>query len=153
MFQNMVIFKVRICYHLAQPSSWRSTHCRLSATAYSIYSQLPSTPGGRSSIRNHWTCHTVVTETHLSLLLLSLFLSNCAFVVQQALIKIFNYTARRVNFVERILFFSGILRLSRIVPVQNVTIPADRFLFYWRDTENTYKCLRTRVLRDLAGEK
>jgi len=26
----------------AQPPSWRTTHCRLSATAYSIYSQLPS---------------------------------------------------------------------------------------------------------------
>ena len=29
-------------YHLAQPPSWRTTPCRLSATAYSIYSQLPS---------------------------------------------------------------------------------------------------------------
>ena len=28
--------------HLAQPPSWRTTPCRLSATAYSIYSQLPS---------------------------------------------------------------------------------------------------------------
>jgi hypothetical protein len=35
--------------------------CRLSTTAYSIYSQLPSTAGGRSSIRNPWTRHAVMT--------------------------------------------------------------------------------------------
>jgi hypothetical protein len=29
------------------PPSWRITRCRLSVTAYSIYSQLPSIPGGR----------------------------------------------------------------------------------------------------------
>jgi hypothetical protein len=29
------------------PSSWTATPCRLSATAYSIYSQLPSISGGR----------------------------------------------------------------------------------------------------------
>jgi hypothetical protein len=29
----------------AQAPSWRTTHCRLSATAYSIYSQLPSIAG------------------------------------------------------------------------------------------------------------
>jgi hypothetical protein len=28
-------------------TSWRTTPCRLSATAYSSYSQLPSIPGGR----------------------------------------------------------------------------------------------------------
>ena len=33
---------VRSCLHLAQLPSWRATPCRLSATAYSIYSQLPS---------------------------------------------------------------------------------------------------------------
>jgi hypothetical protein len=32
---------------LAQTPSWRTTNCRLSATAYSIYSQLPSIYGGR----------------------------------------------------------------------------------------------------------
>jgi hypothetical protein len=32
--------------------SWRTTPCRLSATAYSIYSQLPSVAGGLPSIRN-----------------------------------------------------------------------------------------------------
>jgi hypothetical protein len=31
----------------AQPPSWRVTPCRLSATAYSTYSQLPSISGGR----------------------------------------------------------------------------------------------------------
>ena len=36
------VFIVRSCQHLAQPPSWRTTHCRLSATAYSIYSQLLS---------------------------------------------------------------------------------------------------------------
>ena len=35
-------FTVRSCQHLAQLQSWRTTPCRLSATAYSIYSQLPS---------------------------------------------------------------------------------------------------------------
>jgi hypothetical protein len=29
-----------------QPPSWRATPCQLSATAYSIYSQLPSISGG-----------------------------------------------------------------------------------------------------------
>jgi len=35
-------FTVRSCYHLAQPPSWKTTPCWLSATDYSIYSQLPS---------------------------------------------------------------------------------------------------------------
>ena len=35
-------FRVRSCQHLAQPTSWRTTPCRLSATVYPIYSQLPS---------------------------------------------------------------------------------------------------------------
>jgi len=34
-------------YPLVQPPSWTTTPCRLSATAYSIYSQLPSISGGR----------------------------------------------------------------------------------------------------------
>jgi hypothetical protein len=33
---------VKSCLCLAQPPSWRTTPCRLSATAYSVYSQLPS---------------------------------------------------------------------------------------------------------------
>ena len=38
----MIRFTVRSCKHLVQPPSWRTTPCRLPATAYSIYSQLPS---------------------------------------------------------------------------------------------------------------
>ena len=41
-FVTKPVFTVRICQHLAQHPSWRTTPCRLSATAYSIYSQLPS---------------------------------------------------------------------------------------------------------------
>jgi len=33
---------VRSCQHLAQSPRWRTTPSWLSATAYSIYSQLPS---------------------------------------------------------------------------------------------------------------
>jgi hypothetical protein len=40
--------------------------CRLSATAYSKYLQLPSISAGRSSIHNLSTRHAVVTGTHLS---------------------------------------------------------------------------------------
>jgi hypothetical protein len=47
--------------------SWRTTPCRLSATAYSKYSHLPSTSGGPSSTRNLRTRHAAVTRTHLSL--------------------------------------------------------------------------------------
>jgi len=36
------VFKVRIFQHLVQSRSWRTTPCRLSFTAYLIYSQLPS---------------------------------------------------------------------------------------------------------------
>jgi len=38
---------LRNCQPLVQPQSWMTTPCRLSATAYSIHSQLPSTCGGR----------------------------------------------------------------------------------------------------------
>jgi hypothetical protein len=41
-----------------------NTPCRLSATAYSIYSQLLSIFGVRSSIRKVRTRHAVVTGTH-----------------------------------------------------------------------------------------
>jgi len=37
---------VRGCYPHAQPSSWRTTPSQLSATACSVYSQLPSISGG-----------------------------------------------------------------------------------------------------------
>jgi len=42
MFRKKVSFYGEELHHLAQPPSWRTTPCRLSATAYSIYSQLLS---------------------------------------------------------------------------------------------------------------
>ena len=36
------VFTERSCQHIAQPPSWRTNPCRLSVTAYLIYSQLPS---------------------------------------------------------------------------------------------------------------
>jgi hypothetical protein len=44
-----------VFYPHVQPSSWRPTPCRLSATAYLLYSQLPS-------IRIPRTRHAVVTR-------------------------------------------------------------------------------------------
>jgi len=41
-FVTMSGFEARSWPHLAQPPSWRTNPCRLSATAYSIYSQRPS---------------------------------------------------------------------------------------------------------------
>jgi hypothetical protein len=59
---NRNIFTVRGCRPHAQPQSWRTTPCRLSATAYSIYSQLLSVPRGLPSIRNLRTHDAVVTR-------------------------------------------------------------------------------------------
>ena len=42
-FVTKQVFMVKSCQHLTQPPSWRSTPCWLSATAYSLYSQLHST--------------------------------------------------------------------------------------------------------------
>jgi hypothetical protein len=39
--RNKLFFTSRCCNSYAQPPSWRTTSCWLSATAYSIYSQLP----------------------------------------------------------------------------------------------------------------
>jgi len=65
-FVTNYFFTVRgWCPH-AQPSSWRTTPCRLSAIAYSIYSQLPSVSGGLPFICNLRTRHSVVTRTHLT---------------------------------------------------------------------------------------
>jgi hypothetical protein len=50
----------------ANPPSWRTTPFRLSLVAYSLYSQLPSTSGGRSFISNLRTCHAVVIGTCLT---------------------------------------------------------------------------------------
>ena len=64
MFLNMIIFKVRSCQHLSQLLSWRTTLCRLSASAYSIYSAATLHIGGRSSIRSLRSHYIVVTGTH-----------------------------------------------------------------------------------------
>ena len=39
--RSLQVSTARSCQHLAQPSSWKISPCRLSATAYAIYSQLP----------------------------------------------------------------------------------------------------------------
>ena len=41
-FVTKPIFTMRSSQHLPQPKSWRTTHFRLSATAYSVYLRLPS---------------------------------------------------------------------------------------------------------------
>ena len=52
LFIKWYFFTVRSCQHLVQPSSWRTIPCRLSATAYSVYSQLPSTLEAASPTAN-----------------------------------------------------------------------------------------------------
>jgi hypothetical protein len=47
------------------PPNWKTTPCCLSAVAYSIYSQLTSIAGGRSSIRNPRTRHAVGTVSNI----------------------------------------------------------------------------------------
>jgi hypothetical protein len=42
LFITCLFFMVKGCLPHAQPPSWRTAPCRLSAVAYSIYSQLPS---------------------------------------------------------------------------------------------------------------
>jgi hypothetical protein len=46
----------------AQPPSWRTTPCRSSAAAYSVYSQQSSIAGGHVYIWNPMTSHAVVTR-------------------------------------------------------------------------------------------
>ena len=41
-FVTRYFFTMRSCQHFVQLQSWRNTPCRLSATAYVTYSQLPS---------------------------------------------------------------------------------------------------------------
>ena len=60
-FVTRYVFMVRSCWHLAHPPSCRSTPCRLSVTAYSIYSHLPC-------ICNLWTCHAVFAVHSFSFL-------------------------------------------------------------------------------------
>ena len=40
-FVTKPVFTVMSCQHLAQPPSWNTTPCWLSANAYSVYSQAP----------------------------------------------------------------------------------------------------------------
>jgi hypothetical protein len=61
-FFTIKVFTVRVCQPHAQVPSWRTTPCRLSAIAYSMYSQLPSVPGGLPFIRNTRTRNTVMTR-------------------------------------------------------------------------------------------
>jgi len=61
-FVTIRVFKVRICQHLDYPLSV------VRGCLYHIFSAILHT-GGRSSIRNPKTRHTVVTGTHLSWLL------------------------------------------------------------------------------------
>jgi hypothetical protein len=50
---------------LAHPQSWSITPCRLSATAYSIYSQVPSISGGCLLHPQPEKAHDVMTGTHI----------------------------------------------------------------------------------------
>jgi hypothetical protein len=62
-FVTSLFFTVKGCKPHTQPPSWRTTPCRLSAAAYSIYSHLFSIAVGRFSIHNPRPRHAVVTET------------------------------------------------------------------------------------------
>jgi hypothetical protein len=53
---------VRGCQPHAEPPSWRTTPFRPYATAYSVYSQLPSIPRGLPSIHNLRMRHAVVIK-------------------------------------------------------------------------------------------
>jgi hypothetical protein len=65
MVHNMLNFYGEgVCLPHLQTPSWRTTPCRLSAAAYSVYSQLPSIAVSRTSIRNPRTRHAVVTRGH-----------------------------------------------------------------------------------------
>jgi hypothetical protein len=46
-FVTGLFFAVKSCNPHAQPPSWRTTPCQVTAAAYSIYSQVPSISGGR----------------------------------------------------------------------------------------------------------
>ena len=97
-FLKSEVFTARSCEHLAQPPSWRTTSCRLSTTAYSIYSQLSLHIGGRSSIRNLRTRHAVLTGTHLSWVKLSLRTENafrCRFIADRLLVPLIDSVAKQ----------------------------------------------------------
>jgi hypothetical protein len=65
MFRKRLIVYAELLSH-AQPCSWRTALYRLSSAAFSMYSQLLSTPAGRPSIRNLRTRHAVVSVTRLT---------------------------------------------------------------------------------------
>ena len=58
------VFTLSSFQHLAQPPSWRTTACLLSATVYSIYSQLSSISGSLSCVGNVRTPRALLTVTH-----------------------------------------------------------------------------------------
>jgi hypothetical protein len=74
---------VRGCKPHGQPPSWKATPYCLSTTAYSIYLQLTSISGGRSSIRNPRTRHAVGTGTPRNMVLNRHFIynSDCCVVI------------------------------------------------------------------------
>jgi len=59
---NQLSYKLRSSEPPSQRPSWRATACRLSETAYSIYSRLLSLSGCLPSICNLATRHAVVTR-------------------------------------------------------------------------------------------
>jgi hypothetical protein len=61
-FRNKLNFNGTGLLAPAQPQSWRATPCLLSATAYSIYSHLPSISEGRLLHRNPRKRHAMVTR-------------------------------------------------------------------------------------------
>ena len=65
-FVTLWVYTVRSFKHHAHHWSWKSIHCQLSATGYSMYSRLPTISGDRSSICTSRTRYAVVTGTHLS---------------------------------------------------------------------------------------
>jgi hypothetical protein len=65
-FCNMVIFYGEELLAPRPTPKLEDHPLSASATAYTMYSQLPSISGGRSSIHNLRTRHAVVTGTHLS---------------------------------------------------------------------------------------
>jgi hypothetical protein len=64
--RNMLLLCTQGLLVPAQPPSWSTAPCRLSATAYSIYSQLPVIPGGvrTSVIRVQQTCRSDCRQFH-----------------------------------------------------------------------------------------
>jgi hypothetical protein len=64
MFRNRLIFYGEGLLAPRLTLNLEDTPCRLSAAAYSMYSQLTSIAGGCPSIRDPRTRHAVMTGTH-----------------------------------------------------------------------------------------